>query len=120
MHSLRGEEGLLAGVDDRQPPPPAVVKVDLQGDTARIGDPRHGWLAVDRGRFLAALDIPAGELAAQLRASNTTERTLDGHEPHITLAALAVHHLDTTPLARHADTAITRVQRETPAIELTL
>jgi hypothetical protein len=110
------------GVDDREPPPPPVVKVDLRGDEARVGDPRHGWISIDRAKLMTALADPAETLAGRLRAHGSTRRSLDGHESHVTLAALAAKHLDITLAAADSpakSVAATTVVRQ-PAAELTL
>jgi len=85
-------------VDDRSPPP-AVVTVEFHGDVARVGDPRHGWLSIDRRELMTALADPPAVLAGRLRAAGTTRVELDGHESHVALAALAATHLDITPTA---------------------
>jgi hypothetical protein len=86
------------GVDDHEPSP-SIVTVDLHDDVARVGDPRHGWLTIARQTLMTALTDAPEALAARLRAAGTTRVDLDGHESHVTLAALAAKHLDIAPAA---------------------
>jgi hypothetical protein len=109
------------GVDESEPLPPPVVKVDLRGDLARVGDPRHGWISIDRAKLMTALADPAEALAGRLRAYGSTRVSLDGHESHVTLAALAAKHLDVAPAVDSPATSVAAatVVRQ-PAAELTL
>jgi hypothetical protein len=49
----------------------------------------HGWLVVDSERLVAAMARPADDLRRDL----ASYAPLTGHEPALTLAALAAHHL---------------------------
>jgi hypothetical protein len=84
VNAAQQEAALLVGVDAT----PDMVKVDMYGELARIGDPDHGWLVVAADRWIAAMAHSGGELRAMLAAAAPTV-ALNGAESVPTLAALA-------------------------------
>jgi len=99
--------------------PPATVMVSFHGQTATIGDPRHGWLTVPAERLAAAMARPPTELAALLRPHPPA---LCGQEPPITLAALAARHLPShlPPTTHGASAPPTAPPPPTPTQEVNL
>jgi hypothetical protein len=73
--------------------PPVTVSVSFHDRHATVGDPVHGWLVVDAAHLLSAMTAAPDQLAHRL----ATHVRLTGHEPALTLAALAVRHLPELP-----------------------
>jgi hypothetical protein len=96
----RGPNGGPGAQPSREPAwrepaqPPASVSLTWHGDTATVSDPRFGWLHVDADDLAAALTLRSDDL---VRALRPLVRGIDGTEPPVTLAALAVLHLSNLP-----------------------
>jgi hypothetical protein len=73
---------------------PAALTMTWHGPSATVGDPVHGWLTVETARLSAALALTVETLHRELR---NRVGGLTGHEPLITLAALAAVHLPDLP-----------------------
>jgi hypothetical protein len=87
--------------------PPVSVSLAFHGRDATVGDPVHGWLVVDSERLVAAMARPADDLRRDL----ASYAPLTGHEPALTLAALAAYHL---PGALTLPSALTDAIPESP------
>ena len=83
------------------------MTVELNGEHARVGDPRHGWIDVERDALMAGMRIPPAVLVKNIEARGATRVKLNGKESHVTLAALdaprdtADNAKKTAPIAEH-------------------
>ncbi|WP_157488774.1 hypothetical protein [Pseudofrankia sp. DC12] len=95
------QQGLLRRLRPPAPPtggqlpvhpgqPPAAVSLSIDGPTATVGDPAHGWLAVPADQLLAAMALPTTDLHQLLRHHHPA---LAADTAQVTLAALAARDL---------------------------
>ncbi|ORT53009.1 hypothetical protein [Frankia sp. KB5] len=122
------QHALIATLDQQHPgqeaalpaSPPVTTSLTHTAEHTIVGDLHHGWIRVPTGRFTHALMHPPDQLRYHLTAR--APGLLTGHEPPITLAALAAHHIPdylsnpTPPPARlpHTDPLTPPTPTDTP------